>query len=144
MSRALVILAGLALCAPAPAQSIYKCSSNGKVTYSEQPCSSGTQAMLDVPPAPPPDPELKQRLARQKALAESLDKERREASALAAKAARPPGAARATPQQQRCDKLRLQLKWAQDDLRKSAGPATEAMRIKVERQAEAMAVECQR
>ena len=144
MVRALAIFAGLALCASAPAQPIYKCSSKGKVTYSEQPCSSGTQSMLDVPAPPPPDPELKDRLARQKALADSLDKERREASAQAAKAARPGSAARAAPQQQRCDKLRLQLKWAQDDLRKTAGPATEALRIKAERQAEAMAVECQR
>ena len=144
MVRPLVILAGLTLCASAPAQSIYKCSSKGKVMYSEQPCSSGTQATLDVPAAPPPDLELKERLARQKALAKSYDQQRRDAAAQAAKAARPASAARDTPRQQRCDKLRLQLKWAQDDLRKTAGPATEALRVKVERQAEAMEVECQR
>ena len=139
MVRTLVVLAGMAMCASAPAQIIYKCSSNGKVMYSEQPCSGGTQATLDVPAPPPPDPELKDRLARQKALADSFEKERR-----SAKPAPPVRAARDTPQQQRCDKLRLQLKWAQDDLRKAAGPGTEPLRLKVERQAEAMAVECQR
>lgn len=144
MVRILVVLASLAVCASAPAQTIYKCSVNGKVTYSEQPCSAGSQATLDVPPPPPPDPELKERLARQKALAESLDKERHDAAAQAARAARPVAAARVPPQQQRCEKLRLQLRWAEEDLRKAAGPATEALRLKVERQAEALAVECQR
>lgn len=143
MVRMLLVLAGLAVCALAPAQTIYKCSTGGKVTYGEQPCSAGKQATLEVPPPPPPDPELKQRLARQKALAESLDKERRDAAAQAAKAARP-AAARASPQLARCEKLRLQLKWAEEDLRKAAGPATEPLRLKAQRQAEAMAVECQR
>jgi len=144
MVRTLLILASLAACATAQAQTIYKCSSGGKVTYGEQPCSAGTQATLAVPPAPPPDPELKERLARQKALAESLEKERRDAAVQAAKDARPVAAARASPQQQRCEKLRLQLKWAEEDLRKAAGPGTEALRLKAQRQAEALAVECQR
>lgn len=144
MVRMLVVLAILAGYASASAQTIYKCSTNGKVTYGERPCRAGTQATLAVPPPPPLDPELKERLARQKALAESLEKERRDAAAQAAKAARPVTATRATPQQQRCDKLRLQLRWAEEDLRKAAGPATEALRLKVERQAEAMAVECLR
>ena len=142
MLRTLILLAISAAGAAASAQTIYKCSGAGKVTYSEQPCSSGTQATIDVPAAPPPDPELVERLARQKALAESLDMERRQAAALAAKAARPV-ITRASPRQQRCEKLRLQLKWAEEDLRKTAGPATEPLRLKVERQAEAMAVECQ-
>lgn len=144
MVRTLLVLASIAACASAPAQTIYKCSTNGKVTYGGQPCSAGTQATLDVPPPPPPDPELKERLSRQKALAESLEKERRDAAVQAAKAARPVTAARVSPQQQRCEKLRLQLKWAEADLRKAAGPATKALRLKVERQAEALAVECQR
>ena len=144
MVRTLVVLASLALCAAASAQTIYKCSSKGKVTYGGQPCSAGTQATLEVPAPPPLDPELKERLARQKALADALDKERRDAAAQALKAARPVAAARASPQQQRCEKLRLQLRWAEEDLRKAAGPATEALRLKAERQAEAMAVECQR
>ena len=143
MMRFLIVLAGLVSGASASAQTIYKCSSQGKVTYSEQPCSSGKQATIEVPAAPPPDPELKERLARQKALAESFDTGRREAAAQAAKAARPVNDTRASPRQQRCEKLRLQLKWAEEDLRKTAGPATEPLRLKLERQAEAMAVECQ-
>ena len=143
MVRTLLILASLAACATAQAQTIYKCSSGGKVTYGEQPCSAGTQATLAVPPAPPSDPELKERLARQKALAESLEKERRDAAAQAAKEARPV-IARVSPQQQRCEKMRLQLKWAEEDLRNAAGPGTEALRLKAQRQAEALAVECQR
>lgn len=144
MVRTLLVLGSLALCVGAPAQTIYKCSADGKVTYRGQPCSAGTQATLLVPPPPPPDPELKERLARQKVLAESLEKDRRDAAVQAAKAARPAVAARVSPQQQRCEKLRLQLKWAEADLRKAAGPGTEALRLKLERQAETMAVQCQR
>ena len=144
MVRMLVVLASLSVCAQVSAQTIYKCSTNGKVTYGEQPCSAGIEATLDVPPPPPPDPELKERLARQKALADALDKERRDAAVQAAKAARPIAAARVSPQVQRCEKLRLQLRWAEEDLRKAAGPGTEALRLKAQRQAEAMAVECQR
>lgn len=144
MMRMLLVSASLAACAAAQAQTIYKCSSNGKVAYGEQPCTGGTQATLAVLPAPPLDPELKERLARQKALAESLDKERRDAVAQAARAARPAAATRISPQLARCDKLRLQLKWAEEDLRKAAGPATEALRLKAQRQAESMAVECRR
>lgn len=132
----------LALGASAYAQTIYKCVSQGKVSYGELPCSAGTQSTLAVPAAPPPDPHLQQRLARQKALAESLDQQRRDAAAHTAKAARPVRAAGVTAQQQRCDKLRLQLRWAQEDLRRAAGPGTEPLRLKVQRQAEAMAVQC--
>lgn len=144
MKRMLLVSASLAACAAVQAQTIYKCSANGEVTYGEQPCRAGIQATLDVPPAPPLDPDLKERLARQKALAESLGKERRDAAAQAARAARPAAATRVSPQLARCEKLRLQLKWAEEDLRKAAGPATEALRLKAQRQAEAMAVECRR
>ena len=140
MVRNLVVFTSLAACAAASAQPVYKCSAGGKVSYEQQPCSSGAQATIAVPPAPPPDPQLKERLARQKALAESFDQERSKAAPRAIR----PAAARAVPQQQRCDKLRLQLRWAEEDLRKAAGPGTEVLRLKVQRQAEAMAVECPR
>lgn len=139
MVRNLVVFTSLAACAAASAQPVYKCSVGGKVSYEQQPCTSGTQTTIAVPPAPLPDPDLKERLARQKALAESFDTERSKAAPRTAR----PLAARAAPQQKRCDKLRLQLRWAEEDLRKAAGPGTEALRLKAQRQAEAMAVECQ-
>ncbi|MGZ8290030.1 MAG: DUF4124 domain-containing protein [Telluria sp.] len=145
MRRLILAAAICAMCAPAVAQTVYKCTSAGKVTYTEQPCASGARsATLAVPDAPPPDPDLQERLARQKALVDSLEKERSAAQAKQARTTRPVAArTAASPQQQRCDKLRLQLKWAEEDLRKTAGPATEALRLKVGRQAEALAVECQ-
>jgi hypothetical protein len=143
MVRTWMMVASLAACAAASAQTVYKCSIGGKVSYGEQPCSAGAQATIAVPSAPPADPDLNERLARQKKLAESLDKERRDAALQAARSSRPALARGASPQKQRCDKLRLQLKWAEDDLRKAAGPGTEALRLKAQRQAEAMAVECQ-
>jgi hypothetical protein len=143
MVRTIIVLLSWVACSAASAQAVYKCSSGGKISYGEQPCATGTQTELAVPAAPPPDAALAERLARQKALVESLERERASAAAQAARTARPVAAGAKTPKQQRCDKLRLQLKWAAEDLRKTAGPATEPLRLKFERQAEAMGVECQ-
>ena len=56
MVRTLVVAASLAACAAASAQTVYKCSSGGKVSYGEQPCSAGAQATIAVPPRPGPIP----------------------------------------------------------------------------------------
>lgn len=142
MVRAFAVLAIWAACGAAGAQTIYKCTVKGKVSYGEKPCEAGAQRTIEVPAAPPADPELAARLARQKALAESLEGERQEAAAHNARVPRRAAAPATSPQQQRCDKMRLQLKWLEEDLRKTAGPATEPLRLKAQRQAEALAVEC--
>jgi hypothetical protein len=142
MMRAFAVLAIWAACGAAGAQTIYKCTVRGKVSYGEKPCEAGTQRTIAVPEAPQPDPELAARLARQKALAESLEAERQKAAADNAGISRRAAAPAASPQQQRCEKMRLQLKWLEEDLRKTAGPATEPLRLKAQRQAEALAVEC--
>lgn len=142
MMRAFAVLAIWAACGAAGAQTIYKCTVRGKVSYGEKPCEAGTQRTIAVPEAPQPDPELAARLARQKALADSLETERRESAASNDRVSSRAAAPRASPQQQRCEKMRLQLKWLEEDLRKTAGPATEPLRLKAQRQAEALAVEC--
>jgi hypothetical protein len=44
---------------------------------------------------------------------------------------------------QKCDKLRLRHKWTEEDLARAVhGPAHEALRIKLRRQQETLAVEC--
>ena len=42
----------------------------------------------------------------------------------------------------RCDKLRLQARWADEDLARSTDAAKAITRIKARRQAETLAVEC--
>jgi len=70
------MLAGL--CAPAAAQTIHKCTVDGKITYSESPCPAGAASAteLAVPAAPVPDPSSAAELARQKQQAADLEKER--------------------------------------------------------------------
>lgn len=141
MLKAILAALACALCLPAAAQTVYKCTVDGKVSYGETPCVAGKADVLAVPAAPPADPQAERELKRQKALLAKLQKERNAAEARderdqarAAKAA----AAR----KQRCDKLRLQRKWSDEDVARSGSQARDAARLKAQRQAEAMAVEC--
>jgi hypothetical protein len=143
--RLLFILAASLLSTAVHAQSVYKCTDDGKTSYSDRPCVHGASKPLPPPPAgiSPADTmgpqggdartllELeKARIAREKA----QEKEER----AQAKTARTAQARR-----QKCDKLRLRHKWAEEDLARTVhGPKHEAARIKARRQAETLAVEC--
>jgi len=48
----------------------------------------------------------------------------------------------AATRRQRCDKLRLQAKWAEEDVRRAQPQAQEAARLKARRAADRIAVEC--
>jgi len=58
---------------PVQAGTMYKCTEGGRTTYTDAPCATGRVAALAVEEAPPPDPELAARLARQRALAQDID-----------------------------------------------------------------------
>jgi hypothetical protein len=139
MHRFIPALAACALCQLAQAQSIYKCSIEGKVSYGDRPCASGSTVELPVPKAPPSQP-VQEHLRRAQAslqleklrLARELAEQREQARAQRAYAAT----------RQKCDRLRLQRKWADEDLARSAGARIEPARIKARRRAEALAVEC--
>jgi hypothetical protein len=140
MFRLFPVLAACTLCQLAVAQTIYKCSVDGKVSYGDTPCAHGESLALAVPPAPAPTPAAapapraqatllqleKLRLARE--LAEERE-QRRTQRALAAR-------------REKCDRLRLQRKWADEDLARTSGARVEAARIKARRQAESLAVQC--
>jgi hypothetical protein len=145
MMRVLFILIAFTLPAFANAQSVYKCTIGGKTSYSDRPCEHGASSAL--PPAPagisPGDTmgpqggdartllELeKARMAREKAQAKDEREQARLARGYHAK-------------RQKCEKLRLRHKWAKEDLARSVhGPKQEAARIRTQRQAETLAVEC--
>jgi hypothetical protein len=141
--RFIPVLAACALCHAAAAQTIYKCRVDGKVAYGDTPCVSGDSVELAVPAVHPPvhAPAPASSPARDKAslaqleklrLTRELHEQREQARDRRAAAAH----------REKCDKLRLRRKWTEEDLARTAGPATEPLRLKLRRQAEAMAVEC--
>lgn len=136
VSMAILCLASSA----AAAGTIYKCKDGGKTSYHDRPCGHGAVAM-NVQAAPAPAPEALQRLARERALLQEIEDARsareEQAAREGAQAKRAAAAAR-----RRCDKLRLQHKWADEDARRAGRDESERARIKARRQAETLAVEC--
>jgi hypothetical protein len=145
MVRYLPLLAACLFALSAQAQTVYKCSADGKTSYSDRPCAQGASKAMPPPPAGISAADTlgpqggdartlleleKARIAREKS--EARDQREQARLARAAHARR-----------QKCDKLRLRHKWAEEDLARTLhGPAHEAARIKVRRQAESLAVEC--
>jgi type IV secretory pathway VirB10-like protein len=127
------------------AQDIHKCTIDGKISYSDRPCPAASTAasILNAPVAPPPDPRAATSLARARKEAQALEKARlarddkeERASAKAAQAAR--------VQRRKCDKLRLNRQWADDDVRRATAATIDRARIKAQRAADTFAVECGR
>jgi hypothetical protein len=143
--RLFLILAASLLTSAAQAQAVYKCVDAGKTSYSDRPCAQGASKPLPPPlagisPADTMGPQggdartllelEKARIAREKAAEQEAKAEARQAKASHAR-------------RQKCDKLRLRRKWAEEDLARTVhGPKHEAARLKARRQAEALAVEC--
>jgi hypothetical protein len=140
MVRFIPALAACALCQLAGAQAIYKCNVDGKVSYGDQPCTKGDTVELPVPPPPAAQPALEQ-ANRERSSLQQLEKLR-----LTRELAEQRDNARAqrafAAQRQKCNRLRLQHKWAIEDLARTSGARLETARIKARRHSEALAVEC--
>jgi hypothetical protein len=136
---AFVIL--LSLCAGAGAQTLYKCRVDGTITYSGSPCEGAPSTTLEVPEAPAPDPDAAQELKRQQAVSSKLEKERRtrEAAEQRTDAAR---ARLAAAKRERCGKLALKSKYADEAAGAAAGFDKQELIEKARRMRESMAVEC--
>lgn len=139
-----VLVLAFLLYRPALAGSIYKCLDGGRVSYSDRPCA-GVGTTLAVPDAPPPDPALQERLERNRATLAAIEKAR---LAQATREERDLERAQraALAERKRCDKLRLQRQWADEDLARQRDDAKETARLKAQlaarRQAESLALEC--
>ncbi|VXB68764.1 DUF4124 domain-containing protein [Massilia sp. 9I] len=144
--RNTIFLATLCLASQAAtAQTIYKCTEGGKVSYHDQPC--GKSAVVLKVQAAPPAPEVLERLARERAMLQEIEdaraqhQEQEEREGTRAERLRRAAAAG----QRRCDKLRLQRKWLEEDSARAGrdgGDGSERARTKARRQAEMLAVEC--
>lgn len=144
MMRVSLLFAAYLLPAAVQAQSVYKCTHEGKTSYGDRPCVQGASKALPPPVGISVSDQVgpqggdartlleleKARIAREKAAEKQGRVEVRQARV-------------AQAQRKKCDKLRLRHKWAEEDLARTAhGPKHEAARIKLRRQAEALAVEC--
>jgi hypothetical protein len=150
MFRVIALLAACALCQPALAQAVYKCTSEGKIEYRDRPCEHGDAVQLHVPPAPQAGPtqeaaerdgETLVRLQKLRLAQEQHDERMRLTAAREARAESREERALDT-QRRKCDRLRLRQKWADEDLARLSGAAAEAARVKARREAESLAVEC--
>jgi hypothetical protein len=143
MRTIMVVLGVFALAGPVAAQTVYKCTVDGKVSYGERPCAHGKTTELAVPPAPSGG-EAADTLERDKARLAALQKERGAAEAREERerqrAARVDRAA--ATQRRKCERLRLQVKWAEEDAARAGKASSAAARLKARRQAEALAVQC--
>ena len=142
MMRFLPLLAACLLTS-ALADPVYKCTQDGKTSYSDHPCARGRS--VELPPAAGIRPEgaesvttrdartllelEKLRIAREKQQAR-IDK----ANARQARAA---GAHR-----KQCARLNLRKRWAEEDVTRLTGRAKVAAQRRAQRATEALAVEC--
>ena len=129
-----------AVCRLATAGAVYKCHDGAHVSYADHPCR-GAGAPLALPPAPQPDPVQAARLAAARTALAAIDRTRAVQAERDAHELERAGRA-ALALRKRCDKLRLQARWADEDLTRSTDAAKAIARIKARRMSETLAVEC--
>ena len=127
----------------ASAQSVYKCTQDGKTTYADRPCAHGKA--VELPPPAGVRPEGAEAVATRDArtlleleklrLARERERERiARADAHLERAA--------ANRHKQCERVRLRHRWAQEDVARLTGRARVAAQRRVQRAHEAMAVEC--
>lgn len=141
MLRLIPLLLLWSLYSGAAAQNLFKCRIDGKLVYSGEPCKGVPSTAVAVPEAPRPDPAFARELKRQEAALAALEKQRKAREKLDARDAAA-DARIAAVRRQRCDKLQLQKKWADEAADRAAGLDKEPLRQKAIRVAEFMATEC--
>lgn len=140
MKTGITALLLCALAAGADAQTVYKCSVGGKVSYRDQPCADGRGTALAPPPAP--DTAAATALAKQdKARLHALQNERARRELREDRESERAGRAAAAARRN-CARLRLQARWAAEDAARASKAAAAAARLRAKRQGEALAVEC--
>ncbi len=141
MSRLISLLLLCSLCSFASAQKLYKCRVDGTLVYSGAPCKGVTSTPVDVPDAPKPDPAVAAELKRQEIALAKLEKERLVREGQEKRFAESDARLAAT-RRDRCEKLRLQKKYADDEVTAAIGLETIALKEKAMRVAEYVAAEC--
>jgi hypothetical protein len=127
--------------AVAGAQTVHKCTVDGKVSYSQQPCTVGTASVIAVPEAPAADPATAAELKRMRREGAALEKDRHKREQSDEREAERAGRA-AAARHQKCEKLKLDKKWADDDLRRAQPQYEERARLKAQRATDKVKLSC--
>ncbi len=134
------LLFSVLIAASAPSFAIYKCESGGKIGYSDSPCPNGRK--LDVDSEPSADaPAAKEQARRDKAALRRIDAEKRKLEAQEEKEQRRAAHANAA-RQKKCKTLAMRSKWADEDAASATGKSAHKARLKANRIAEQLAMEC--
>ena len=129
-----------------PAWAVYKCESNGHVTYSDAACANGKPVVIDdtrgvknpAPVAAAKDKAVQQRLDKSRAAEDkrlTRQREKQERAEARAKLV-------AEKQKRKCAQLAQRKAWAEDDLRNAPVKTMEKARRKSQRAAENYRSEC--
>jgi hypothetical protein len=124
------------------AQTIYKCTTGGQISYGQAPCTSGHTVALDPVAAPATKAaDHHTRVLRQQAEQLSGERHRREAKEERIEQRASAAAARA---RDNCARLRLHKKWADEDaaLARNKGQTKSQTGLKARRAAEKLALAC--
>jgi hypothetical protein len=146
MFRHRLLLALPLLLCSLPAWAVYKCDSDGKVTYSDAACANGKTVAIDdargvkspVPATSAKDKAVQQRLDKSRAAEDkqlNRQREKQERAEARAKLV-------AEKQKRKCAQLAQRKSWAEEDLRNAPAKAMEKARRKSQRAAENYRAEC--
>jgi hypothetical protein len=126
----------------ASAQTVYKCTADGKTSYADRPCARGASVVLP-PPAGVDASTGSVRTDDSRALLE-LEKLRLEREKRAQQAEREDKRAvrLAATRRKQCERLRLHVRWAEEDVARMRGRSQEQARTRLRRRRETLAVEC--
>lgn len=140
MYRIIPVILMAVACGAASAQSMYKCTVNGKITYTGAPCTAGDMKVVEVPKAPPADPvRLEEKLRREKTALTRLEKARQERETKLAKANTDSSLA---ANDAKCTKRREELALALQNADRAPGFKRASMREAAARMGEALQAEC--
>jgi hypothetical protein len=124
-----------------PAFAIYKCTSNGKVTYSDVLCLDGSTLVIPTAPASSSLSQAKLQLEQQKTEVNRLEKERHKQATKEEHQQRQLTRIDAS-KQKKCTSLALHRKWATEDASNTSIKAAEKARRKARRAEEKYILNC--
>jgi hypothetical protein len=133
-----ILLASLVLLAT-PAFAIYKCEKNGAITYSDEACANGTSLRVDT--APSDASAAKRRAANDEKQLKQIEREHSKQEIEDRRMAKHAAQVR-TSKQKKCEKLGLQVKWANEDVATATVKSIDKEKRKARRAQEKYETEC--